>query len=72
MFSSLAILRPLSQCQNRGSQIGRGAALFFFFAFCPAGMCDCIKGSMRCGLFLVVAGEELYLQCDKGETLQGG
>lgn len=53
-------------------QAGSSAALGFFFAFCPTGVCDGIKGSRRCGLFLIVAGEELYLQCDKGETLLGG
>lgn len=54
-------------------QPDRGAALlFFFFAFYPTGVCNCIKENMRCSLFLVVAGGELYLQCDKDGTLQGG
>lgn len=64
------ILRLLSQCQNRDSQI-QMLLWVFFFAFCPTGLCGCIKRSMRCNLFVVVAGEELYLQGDKGETLQG-
>lgn len=67
------ILSPLSQSQNRDSKI---RVVPFFFPLFVVHL-ECVIASreasmpwIRCSLFLVVAGEGLYLQCNKGEISQ--